>query len=257
MKLKTVTIEGKTYAEVSAEGNPIYVHTDGKEVPFDAAHAVEKIDQLNGEAKGHRVEKEKAELALKAFDGLDAESARTAMTTVKGYEAKQLIDAGEAERVRTEAIESVKQTYETQLGQITQDRDTYQQQLHGELIGGGFARSKFASEKLAVPADEDPSEQGYLVEYTDGGKPNDERHKGYISWSPRDVFEKSYHQSQTPQDRVRLEQRELNTKLDALENFLDKGQPAFIDDEQWALLQEQQKHMDAYNDVLAKRIALF
>lgn len=153
MKLKTVAIEGKTYAEVSAEGNPIYVHTDGKEVPFDAAHAVEKIDQLNGEAKGHRVEKEKAELALKAFDGLDAESARTAMTTVKGYEAKQLIDAGEAERVRTEAIESVKQTYETQLGQITQDRDTYQQQLHGELIGGGFARSKFASEKLAVPAD--------------------------------------------------------------------------------------------------------
>ena len=92
MKLKTVAIEGKTYAEVSAEGNPIYVHTDGKEVPFDAAHAVEKIDQLNGEAKGHRVEKEKAELALKAFDGLDAESARTAMTTVKGYEAKQLID---------------------------------------------------------------------------------------------------------------------------------------------------------------------
>lgn len=108
-----------------------------------------------------------------------------------------------------------------------------------------------------IPENEDPSEQGYLVEYVDGGKPNDERHTSYISWSPRDVFEKSYHQTQTPQDRVRLEQIELTQKLDALENFLDKGQPAFIDDEQWALLQEQQKHMDAYNDVLAKRIALF
>lgn len=108
-----------------------------------------------------------------------------------------------------------------------------------------------------IPENEDPSEQGYLVEYVDGGKPNDERHAGYISWSPRDVFEKSYHQSQTPQDRVRLEQIELTQKLDALENFIDKGQPAFIDDEQWSLLQEQQKHMDAYSDVLAKRIALF
>lgn len=153
MKLKTVTIEGKTYAEVSAEGNPIYVHADGKEVPFDVPHAVEKIDQLNGEAKGHRVDKEKAELALKAFDGLDAAKARDALTTVGNLEAKKLIDAGEAERVRNEAIESVKQTYETQLADMTKDRDTYQQQLHGELIGGGFARSKFAAEKLAVPAD--------------------------------------------------------------------------------------------------------
>lgn len=153
MKLKTVMIEGKTYAEVSAEGNPIYVHADGKEVPFDVPHAVEKIDQLNGEAKGHRVDKEKAELALKAFEGLDPEKARNALNTIKNFDDKTLIDAGEAERVRTEAIESVKQTYETQIGQITQERDTYQQQLHGELIGGGFARSKFAAEKLAVPAD--------------------------------------------------------------------------------------------------------
>ena len=108
-----------------------------------------------------------------------------------------------------------------------------------------------------IPENEDPTEQGYLVEYVDGGKPNDDRHKGYISWSPRDVFEQSYHQAQTPQDRVRLEQRDLYDKLDKLENFLDKGQPDFIDDEQWALLKEQRMHMDAYNDVLTKRIAKF
>lgn len=108
-----------------------------------------------------------------------------------------------------------------------------------------------------IPENEDPYQQGYLVEYLDGGSPNDDRHSGYISWSPKDVFDRTYHQSQTPQDRVRLEQLELTQKLDALENFLNKGQPSFIDNEQWALLQEQQKHMDAYNDVLAKRIALF
>lgn len=43
-----------------------------------------------------------------------------------------------------------------------------------------------------IPENEDPKEEGYLVEYQDGGKPCDERHAGYISWSPKDVFERSY-----------------------------------------------------------------
>ena len=43
-----------------------------------------------------------------------------------------------------------------------------------------------------VPSNENPKEEGYLVEYLDGGKPHDERHLGYISWSPKDVFEKTY-----------------------------------------------------------------
>lgn len=153
MKIKTVTIEGKTYAEVNEQGLPLYIHDDGKEVGFDAVHAIQKISSLNAEAKTHREAKEAAETTLKGFEGLDAEKARAALTTVGNLDAKKLIDAGEAERVRNEAIDSVKQTYETQLGQLTQDRDTYQQQLHGELIGGGFARSKFANEKLAVPTD--------------------------------------------------------------------------------------------------------
>lgn len=44
-----------------------------------------------------------------------------------------------------------------------------------------------------IPEDEDPSDAGYLIEYLDGiGKPNDPRHRGYISWTPRDVFRHSY-----------------------------------------------------------------
>jgi hypothetical protein len=42
------------------------------------------------------------------------------------------------------------------------------------------------------PAGEDPADAGYLVEYQDGGKANDSRHAGYISWSPADVFKRSY-----------------------------------------------------------------
>lgn len=43
-----------------------------------------------------------------------------------------------------------------------------------------------------LPADEDGSDEGYLVEYTDGGKANTTEYRGYVSWSPKDVFERSY-----------------------------------------------------------------
>lgn len=37
MKLKTVEINGKQYAEIDTAGLPVYVHDDGKEIGFDAA----------------------------------------------------------------------------------------------------------------------------------------------------------------------------------------------------------------------------
>lgn len=43
-----------------------------------------------------------------------------------------------------------------------------------------------------VPPDENPQDEGYLVEYIDGGKANHPDFKGYISWSPKDVFERGY-----------------------------------------------------------------
>lgn len=43
-----------------------------------------------------------------------------------------------------------------------------------------------------VPADENPADAGYLVEYTDSPNPNVEGYAGYVSWSPADVFERAY-----------------------------------------------------------------
>jgi hypothetical protein len=42
-----------------------------------------------------------------------------------------------------------------------------------------------------VPADEDPMECGYLVEYPES-PPNTATFKGYMSWSPKSVFEAAY-----------------------------------------------------------------
>lgn len=43
-----------------------------------------------------------------------------------------------------------------------------------------------------LPAGENGEDEGYLVEYLDGGKPNTDRFDGYVSWSPKEVFEKAY-----------------------------------------------------------------
>lgn len=153
MKIKTVEIEGKSYAVLSEQGLPVYVHDDGKEVGFDAVQAVSKIGQLNAEAKGHREAKEQAETSLKAFEGLDASKAKQALQTVQNLDAKKLVDAGEIEKVKTELTEALKQTYEPQLKQLTTERDQVQNQLHQELIGGGFARSKFIQDNIAIPTD--------------------------------------------------------------------------------------------------------
>lgn len=43
-----------------------------------------------------------------------------------------------------------------------------------------------------LPADENGDDAGYLVEYIDGGQANHKDFKGYISWSPKEVFERAY-----------------------------------------------------------------
>lgn len=43
-----------------------------------------------------------------------------------------------------------------------------------------------------LPSNENGADEGMLVEYLDGGQANDPRHKGYISWSPLDVFNRAY-----------------------------------------------------------------
>ena len=135
---------------VVQDDKPVYVHDDGKEIPFDAPAAMQKIGSLNAEAKQHREAKEAAEAKLKAFDGIDdAAAAIKALATVKNLDDKKLIDAGEAERVKAEAIK----VYEEKLNASESEKAKIREQFHNELIGGSFARSKVVSDKLAIPAD--------------------------------------------------------------------------------------------------------
>lgn len=149
MKLKTVTIDGKTYAEVDGD-KPIYIEDNGSETAFDAPASRQAIAARNAEARSHREAKEAAEAKLKAFEGIeDPAAAIDALKKVKNLSDKDLIAADKVEEIKNNAIRAVEEKY----APIVKKAETLEQELHAEKIGGSFARSKFITEKLAVPAD--------------------------------------------------------------------------------------------------------
>lgn len=57
--------------------------------------------------------------------------------------------------------------------------------------------------------------------------------------------------------RVIEEKDQLEERLDKLMEFLQKGQPDFIDDKNWALLNDQLDAMNWYYTILVSRVELF
>ena len=78
-----------------------------------------------------------------------------------------------------------------------------------------------------LPANEDGADDGFLVEYLDGGKANDSRHAGYISWLPKDVFERSYVTTDGMAFGVALEALKLGHRV-SREGWNGKGMFVYI-----------------------------
>ena len=57
--------------------------------------------------------------------------------------------------------------------------------------------------------------------------------------------------------RVIEEKDQLKERLDKLMEFLQKGQPDFIDDKNWELLNDQLDAMNWYYTILVSRVELF
>jgi hypothetical protein len=164
MKLKTVEVDGKTYAEVQ-DGKPVYEDTDGKVVAFDAPGTRDTITRLNAEAKGHREAKEAAESKLRAFEGItDPVAAKKALETVTSIDQKKLIDAGEVDKVRNE----ISQSFQAKLDAAEKRAADLEGSLYSEKIGGAFARSKFIADKVAIPADFVQAKFGAAFKIEDG-----------------------------------------------------------------------------------------
>lgn len=112
-----------------------------------------------------------------------------------------------------------------------------------------------------IPADEDPAEEGYVVQYEDGGAPQEEMaakgFTGYVSWSPADVFERAYQPSSTHLERMEIEQGEVRERLQKLEGFIGTN-PLFdqLSPLHRNLLLIQRNAMRTYLTVLETRFSL-
>jgi len=125
-----------------------------------------------------------------------------------------------------------------------------------------------------LPADENGADEGYLVEYEQSEtSPNvyHPNHKGYISWSPKDVFEEAYintdvilynqkpfDQYEPHQQRVINELKDLTKKTFDLGNFLKTDFfKQNVDIHEQTRLKQQFIVMQSYESLLIDRINNF
>lgn len=137
MKLKTVEIEGKQYAEINADGRVLY-DNNGQEFAFDAADTYSKIQQLTGEAKTNREAKQALESQLAELSG-----------KLEGVDLSKMVDAGKLDEVKTEVAKS----YQAKIDEIQGLYEGLQTKYNGEKITSAFATSKYLAEKLNLPAE--------------------------------------------------------------------------------------------------------
>jgi len=115
-----------------------------------------------------------------------------------------------------------------------------------------------------LPEDENGEDEGYLVEYMDGGKANTSQYAGYVSWSPKEVFERSYEffersykVSETPLDSLIIERDELMDKYNELVMFLGREDAEdIVGKTQLVLMEQQKKQMKDYLITLKLRIEI-
>ena len=117
-----------------------------------------------------------------------------------------------------------------------------------------MVKSAAVAKGWARASEGNPDTPGYHVQYTnpDGST--------YDSWSPKDVFEKSYQIAEDFKDRLEIEFKELRIRLLKLHKFIqDYGFANIakkIGPEQGALLLSQYHGMSLYFDALKARIEL-
>lgn len=114
-----------------------------------------------------------------------------------------------------------------------------------------------------LPSNENGEDEGYLVEYTDGGSPNTPHYKGYVSWSPKIQFENAYKVISIPenllpyQQRVVIEYQILARNRAALNVFINSELFDSVDSLEQNRMEKQSQLMYELERVLQQRIDHF
>lgn len=134
MAIKQLKVDEQGNA-VLQDGHPVYVWEDGKEAKVDVVELFNKtLPGLRNESKEHREKAENALNQLKVLDGIEKPEefivqAKQALETVKNLDQKQLIAAGEVEKLKAQ----VAQGYEEKIKALTDDGLKRSKKLEDEV----------------------------------------------------------------------------------------------------------------------------
>lgn len=127
------------------DGNPVYIKANGEE---SVVHS-DTIGKLNKEAQSHREAKQALETKLSGYGDLDPVEAKEALELVSKMNAKELVDGGKVEELKSQ----MKSQYDEKLN----EKDTLIADLNGKydslLINQAFKNSEYIRNNIAVPAD--------------------------------------------------------------------------------------------------------
>ncbi|WKN20819.1 DUF6651 domain-containing protein [Azotobacter vinelandii] len=162
--------------EVNGQKLPIFVHTDGKEAPFDGDSILHSIRSRAEQSQRVEAENKEFREKLKAFEGIeDADAARKALETLKNIDEGKLIQAGKVEEIKSaaakaaqEQVAAASKAHAEELARTKQDLEKITGELYAEKIGGAFTRSKLIAEKFAIPADLVQARFGQQFKIEDG-----------------------------------------------------------------------------------------
>jgi len=169
---------------VVENGNPIFVHPDGKEEPFNGDSALMRIGELKNEARDRRQKYSELKSSVQPF--LDAnitdvpgyiEKASEAMSLISTYKDKGTPGAEEIERIK----QNVAASFESRLSEkdklhqneLSLLKDTISQKedaIRRQLVRSAFDTSEFLREKTHLIPDMayDSFNKHFVVEDKDG-----------------------------------------------------------------------------------------
>jgi len=154
---------------VIIDGKPVYIHPDGKEAPFDAKAAMDTIHNLNNENAERRRANDALTKTINSYvigeeDGkpvfIDPEKAKNALETIKNFDDKKLIDAGQVETLKMEMNkafiskeEDLKKGFRLKEEGLTSTIKKKDDTIFELMVRSQFASSPTIQDKTILPPD--------------------------------------------------------------------------------------------------------
>jgi hypothetical protein len=152
-------------------GNPVWVYEggekDGKEAPVEFGKTLATISRLTGESTERKAKLNELTAKYKPLEDAGIEDladylgrANKALETVANLDDKQVMDAGQIEKIKEgvaksyEAkIEALKKTSEEQVTKLSTQLSEQDKNIRNLVIRGAFDRSEFLKEKTVLLPD--------------------------------------------------------------------------------------------------------